>query len=162
MERHTSQTRVPGTLVPEMDSHVQPGLGTPDHRAGSPAASLQARAAAPKVKSGNGRQHRGSGAPWSGKRTQAAPGPGLIPGQAQAAPSRVHLGSGGLKPGPEMTLRPAGSQSLGHSAPDDLMSLVVLRAFLPWAGVSPCPWLPGPLLPPPAQKPRAPRTGPLP
>ena len=30
-----------------------------------------------------------------------------------------------------MTLRPAGSQSLGHSAPDDLMSLVLLRAVLP-------------------------------
>lgn len=56
--------RVPGTPVPEMDSHVQPGLGTctPEHRAGSPCASLQARAAgpAPKVKSQDGRQHRGS------------------------------------------------------------------------------------------------------
>lgn len=84
LERHTPQTRVPGTPVPRRAA-AQPGLGAPDHLAGSPTTSLQARAAgpAPKVRSGAGRQQRGSAPPWSGKRTQAAPGPGLIPGPAQ-------------------------------------------------------------------------------
>nr|CAI9711194.1 unnamed protein product [Rangifer tarandus platyrhynchus] len=146
-----------------MDSHVQPVLGTctPDHRAGSPCASLQARAVgpAPKVKSQVGRQRWGSGAPRSGRGPRQPPVLHLSLDWPRQRPLESGWALADCSPGPEMTLRLAGPRSVGHPAPDDLTSLVLLRAHLPWAGASPFQWPQGPPPATPAPKPRAPGVG---